>query len=96
MSVLTNNSTTIDPITGENVSKFFKLYDVLEFACEQDNQMSERLVKELPPIINMETRHKLANAMLRRIYEDPKMVLHFANNPRQSFNVVYPNLFPSE
>jgi hypothetical protein len=96
MSVLTNNSTTLDPITGENVSKFFKLYDVLEFACEQDNQMSERLVKELPPIINMETRHKLANAMLRRIYEDPKMVLHFANNPRQSFNVVYPNLFPSE
>lgn len=34
LTVLTNNTTTLDPIKGEPVSKFFKLYDVLEFAIE--------------------------------------------------------------
>lgn len=32
--------------------------------------------------------------MLKRVYEDPKMLLHFANNAKQVFNVTYPNLFP--
>jgi len=32
--------------------------------------------------------------MLKRVYEDPKMLMHIANNAKQSFNVTYPNLFP--
>lgn len=93
-TLLTNHTTTLDPIQGVPVSKFFKLYDVLEFGCEQDNLLSERQLKKIPELLSNETRKKLANAMLKRVYEDPKMLLHFANNAKQSFNVVYPNLFP--
>ena len=94
LTMLTNHTTMLDPIQGEPVSKFFKLYDVLEFTNEQDNLTSDRQLKKSPEIISNETRQKLAHAMLKRVYEDPKMLMHFANNAKQSFNVTYPNLFP--
>jgi hypothetical protein len=34
--------------------------------------------------------------MLQQINSDPKMLLHFAQNHEQIFNVAYPDLFASE
>jgi len=54
--MLSNHTTMLDPIQGEPVSKFFKLYDVLEFTNEQDNLTSDRQLKKSPEIISNETR----------------------------------------
>ena len=47
-------------------------------------------------LLSTEVRHLLAKAMLQQVESDPKMLLHFAQNHEQIFNVSYPSLFASD
>jgi hypothetical protein len=64
LRALQKQSTCLDALHGDKISKFYKLYDCLDFALSQDNQKPERLVAELPYLLSPATRHMLARAML--------------------------------
>ena len=90
---LVKHTTTLEPLTGRHVSKFFQLFDVLEFGSEFFEKFSSSQ-KNDRPLLTYETRKALADALLLRVKQDPKILLHFSNSPKEVFHIAYPHLFP--
>ena len=82
---------------GNKESKFMHIFEVLDYA-EQKYRDLQDFDKKGPPqsLLSEETRRKLADALIKYVENDPKQLLHFAQNPNNFFNIVYPNLFPPQ
>lgn len=97
LPVLHQISTYINPMHGNKESKIMHIFEVLDYAEQQYRDLQDFNKKEPhQSLLSEETRRKLANALIKYVENDPKQLLHFAQNPNNFFNIVYPNLFPPQ